>query len=78
MGDSQYEYLIGVLNINRCHEYINQCHEYTICIQILTYFAWPIYYCVEPYLNVTINELFDEYSSQLLIGCRGTYLQGAM
>ena len=37
MGDRQYEYLIGVLNINRCHEYINRCREYIICIQILTY-----------------------------------------
>ena len=37
MRDRQYEYLIGVLNINRCHEYINRCREYIICIQILTY-----------------------------------------
>ena len=37
MGDRQYEYLIGVLNINRCHEYINRCREYIIFIQILTY-----------------------------------------
>ena len=37
MGDCQYEYLMGVLNINRRHEYINRCREYIICIQILTY-----------------------------------------
>ena len=37
MRERQYEYLIGVLNINRCHEYINRCREYIICIQIPTY-----------------------------------------
>ena len=33
MRERQYEYLIGILNINRCHEYINRCREYIIRIQ---------------------------------------------
>ena len=45
MGDRQYEYSIGVLNINRCHEYINRCREYIICIQILTYSVFHEFFC---------------------------------
>ena len=29
--------VIGVSNIDRCHEYINRCRKYIICIQILKY-----------------------------------------
>ena len=66
MEDRQYKYLIGVLNINRCHEYINRCPEYIICIQILTYvliFKTPIKYSYIgdlPLVNSTDSKILNE------------------